>query len=136
MFPHKQIPKSKRRLSLFGDSALVVLISIVTLLLQSISFATTWNGSKIYLEGVFPYASLLFAVAIQATAYFFSNSLRSRLSFLKMAALCAALCCSTYYSYIGIYNSVNSPCSLSFKTFFSTRSICSLQSFKIAMPML
>lgn len=121
MFPHKQIPKSKRQLSLFGDSALVVLISIVTLLLQSISFATTWNGSKIYLEGVFPYASLLFAVAIQATAYFFSNSLRSRLSFLKIAALCAALCCSTYYSYIGIYNSVNSPVSYLQERYMSIR---------------
>ncbi len=98
-----------KKIELFSESSLVILVSVVTLLLQLISFATTWNGSKIYLEGVFPYASLLFAIAIQATAYFFSNSLRQKTSVLRIAALCLALCCSTYYSYIGIYNSVNSP---------------------------
>ncbi len=101
--------KTRPSLNLFSDKTLVALISVVTLLLQLISFATTWNGSKVYLEGIFPYASLLFALAIQATAYFLSNSLRNRVSFLKTAALFCALCCSTYYSYIGIYNSVNSP---------------------------
>lgn len=95
--------------SLFSEKSLTLLISIVTLLLQLISFATTWNGAKIYLEDIFPFASLLFALAIQATAYFFSNSLRRRISPLKVVALCIALCCSTSYSYIGIYNSVNSP---------------------------
>lgn len=100
---------TKLQISFFSESALVVLISIVTLLLQLISFATTWNGSRIYLEGVFPYASWLFAIAIQATAYFFSNSLRTGIRPMKVIALCTALCCSTYYSYIGIYHSVNSP---------------------------
>lgn len=100
--------KSKRR-EFFSETVLVVLVSVVTLLLQLISFATTWSGSGIYLEGVFPYASLLFAVAIQATAYFFSNSLRNKVTFLKVTAMLLAMCCSTYYSYIGIYNSVNSP---------------------------
>lgn len=95
--------------ALFSEGSLVILISLITLLLQLISFATTWSGSKVYLEGVFPFASLLFAIAIQATAYFFSNSLRTGIRPLKAVALCAALCCSTYYSYIGIYNSVNSP---------------------------
>ncbi len=93
----------------FSEYSLVILVSIVTLLLQLISFATTWEGSKVYLEGIFPFASLLFALAIQATAYFLSNSLRTKVSILKLAALLAAMCCSTYYSYIGIYNSVNSP---------------------------
>lgn len=100
---------SKKKIEPFSEVALTILISIVTLLLQLISFATTWSGSKVYLEGVFPYASLLFAVAIQTTAYFFSNSLRNRVSVLKVTALLVAICCSTYYSYIGIYNSVNSP---------------------------
>lgn len=97
--------------ALFSEKALVALISLVTLLLQLISFATTWQGSQIYLEGVFPYASLYFAVAVQSVSYFFSNSLRNRIRPLKIIALCMALCCSTYYSYIGIYNSVNSPTS-------------------------
>lgn len=104
-----QTKNKKKNISLFSQQSLVILISIVTLLLQLISFATTWDGAGIYLEGVFPYASLCFAIAIQATAYFFSNSLRNRVSILKVVALGTALCCSTYYSYIGIYNSVNSP---------------------------
>lgn len=101
--------KPNRKIELFSETALTILVSVVTLLLQLISFATTWSGSQIYLEGVFPYASLLFAVAIQATAYFFSNSLREKVTVLKVVAMCVAMCCSTYYSYIGIYNSVNSP---------------------------
>lgn len=101
--------KHLKKFSLFSERVLVVLVSFVTLFLQLISFATTWDGAKVYLDGVFPYASLLFAVAIQATAYFFSNSLRKKRSLLKIIALGMALCCSTYYSYIGIYNSVNSP---------------------------
>lgn len=103
--------KKIQSFSLFSDRSLILLISVVTLLLQLISFVTTWNGSKIYLENIFPFASLFFAVAIQATAYFFSNSLRNRVNPLKILALTIALCCSTYYSYIGIYNSVNSPVS-------------------------
>lgn len=99
----------RKHFSLFAEKPLILLVSVVTLLLQLISFATTWNGSKIYLEGIFPYASLFFAVAVQATAYFFSNSLRRKVNILKLIALFTALCCSTYYSYIGIYNSVNSP---------------------------
>lgn len=103
--------KKIQTFSLFSDASLVILVSLVTLLLQLISFATTWNGSKIYLENIFPFASLFFAIAIQATAYFLSNSLRNRIGLLKVVALTVALCCSTYYSYIGIYNSVNSPVS-------------------------
>lgn len=98
-----------RKTELFSETTLAALVSLVTLLLQLISFATTWSGSRIYLEGVFPYASLFFAIAIQATAYFFSNSLRTKAGVLKVVALLIALSCSTYYSYIGIYNSVNSP---------------------------
>jgi len=101
--------RKQQSFSLFSDAVLIILVSFVTLLLQLISFATTWNGSKIYLENIFPFASLFFAIAIQATAYFLSNSLRNRTGCLRILALVTALCCSTYYSYIGIYNSVNSP---------------------------
>lgn len=95
--------------SLFSDKVLLILISLVTLLLQLISFATTWDGAKVYLENIFPYAALCFAIAIQATSYFFENSLRQKVSPLKLLALFATICCSIYFSYIGIYNSVNSP---------------------------
>ncbi|MBQ7776591.1 MAG: hypothetical protein IJ379_11790 [Lachnospiraceae bacterium] len=101
--------RKKLNISLFSETALTILVSVATLLLQSISFATTWNGAKIYLENIFPYAALFFAIAIQSTAYFFSNSLRRKASFLKVVAVLTAMCCSTSYSYIGIYNSVNSP---------------------------
>lgn len=103
--------KKTQAFGLFSDEILTILVSVVTFLLQLISFATTWNGSKIYLENIFPFASLFFAIAIQATAYFLSNSLRNRSSLLKVLAMVVALCCSTYYSYMGIYNSVNSPVS-------------------------
>lgn len=95
--------------SLFSDKVLLILISVVTLLLQLISFATTWDGAKVYLENIFPYAALCFAIAIQATSYFFGNSLRQKVGPLKLLALLATICCSIYFSYIGIYNSVNSP---------------------------
>ena len=95
--------------SLFSDKVLLILISVVTLLLQLISFATTWDGAKVYLENIFPYAALCFAIAIQATSYFFGNSLRQKVSPLKLLALLATICCSIYFSYIGVYNSVNSP---------------------------
>ncbi len=95
--------------SLFSDKVLLILISVVTLLLQIISFATTWDGAKVYLDNIFPYAALCFAIAIQATSYFFSNSLRQKVRPLKLLALFATICCSIYFSYIGIYNSVNSP---------------------------
>lgn len=109
MEPKKARNFSVPQLALFSESSLVILASVVTLLLQLISFVNTWNGSQVYLEGIFPFASLLFAVAIQSTAYFFSNSLRDSIRPLKVAALTAAMCCSTYYAYVGIYNSVNSP---------------------------
>lgn len=95
--------------SLFSEKVLLILISVVTLLLQLISFATTWDGAKVYLENIFPYAALCFAIAIQATSYFFGNSLRQKISPLKLLALLVTVCCSIYFSYIGIYNSVNSP---------------------------
>lgn len=95
--------------SLFSDKVLLILISVVTLLLQLISFATTWDGAKVYLDNIFPYAALCFAIAIQATSYFFGNSLRQKVSPLKLLALLATICCSIYFSYIGVYNSVNSP---------------------------
>ena len=104
----RKIPKTYA-FSLFSDKALLILISIVTLLLQLISFATTWDGAKVYLENIFPYAALCFAIAIQATSYFFGNSLRQKISPLKLLALLVTVCCSIYFSYIGIYNSVNSP---------------------------
>lgn len=95
--------------SLFSDKVLLILISVVTLLLQLISFATTWDGAKVYLENIFPYAALCFAIAIQATSYFFGNSLRQKVSPLKLIAIFVTICCSIYFSYIGVYNSVNSP---------------------------
>jgi len=105
----RKIPKKNNTFSIFSDKALLILTSVVTLLLQLISFATTWDGAKVYLDNIFPYAALCFAIAIQATSYFFGNSLRQKVRPLKLIALFSAICCSIYFSYIGIYNSVNSP---------------------------
>lgn len=95
--------------SVFSNRTLAVVIALVTLFLQIISFMTTWQGAEVYFGGIFILAPLFFALAIQSIVYFLSNSLRNRVSILRVAALAVAICCSTYFSYIGIYNTVNSP---------------------------
>ncbi|MBC8546675.1 hypothetical protein H8711_06965 [Clostridiaceae bacterium NSJ-31] len=93
----------------FGTHSLLTMVAVVTLFLQLISFITTWNGARVYLGGVFFLAPLLFALAIQCTVYFLSNSLRDKIAPMRVVVLLIATACSTYYSYIGVYNTVNPP---------------------------
>ncbi|WP_418454496.1 hypothetical protein, partial [Allofournierella sp.] len=83
----------------------------VTLLLQCISFMTTLQGATLFLAGIFTLAPLFFALAVQSTAWFLAGSLRAKITPLRCVALGLALLCSTYYSYVGIYNNVNPPAS-------------------------
>lgn len=98
-----------RRRGFFGEENLLRLVTFVTLLLQAISFVTTLQGATLFLGGIFVLAPLFFALAVQATAWFLAGSLRVRITPLRCVALGLALCCSTYYSYVGIYNTVNPP---------------------------
>ena len=98
-----------RRRGFFGEENLLRLVTFVTLLLQAISFITTLQGATVFLGGIFVLAPLFFALAVQATAWFLAGSLRVRITPLRCVALGMALCCSTYYSYVGIYNTVNPP---------------------------
>lgn len=98
-----------RRRGFFGEENLLRLVTFVTLLLQAISFITTLQGATVFLGGIFVLAPLFFALAVQATAWFLAGSLRVRITPLRCLALGLALCCSTYYSYVGIYNTVNPP---------------------------
>ena len=98
-----------RRRGFFGEENLLRLVAFVTLLLQAISFITTLQGATVFLGGIFVLAPLFFALAVQATAWFLAGSLRVRITPLRCVALGMALCCSTYYSYVGIYNTVNPP---------------------------
>ena len=98
-----------RRRGFFGEENLLRLVTFVTLLLQAISFVTTLQGATVFLGGIFVLAPLFFALAVQATAWFLAGSLRVRITPLRCVALGMALCCSTYYSYVGIYNTVNPP---------------------------
>lgn len=98
-----------RRRGFFGEENLLRLVTFVTLLLQAISFITTLQGATVFLGGIFVLAPLFFALAVQATAWFLAGSLRVRITPLRCVALGLALCCSTYYSYVGIYNTVNPP---------------------------
>lgn len=98
-----------RRRGFFGEENLLRLVTFVTLLLQAISFVTTLQGATVFLGGIFVLAPLFFALAVQATAWFLAGSLRVRIAPLRCVALGMALCCSTYYSYVGIYNTVNPP---------------------------
>lgn len=96
-------------LTIFKDKRLVYVAAGVSLLLQIISFLTTYQGAEYYFKGIFILAPLLFAVAVQLVVYFLENSIRGRRNVTKIMALCLAMCCSSYFSYIGIYNNVNSP---------------------------
>lgn len=87
----------------------VLVIALVTLLLQTISFVTTYQGAKVYIGDIFPLASLFFAIAIQFCVWFFSNTSKNHKNFFRTGALLAAVCCSTWFSYTGIYTIVNSP---------------------------
>lgn len=94
---------------LFGDENFVLLAATVTLFLQIISFATTLRGSWSYFSGVFFLAPLLFSIAVQATAWSTANSLRRGVGPLRIAAMVLAMCCSSYFSFVGVYHTVNPP---------------------------
>ncbi len=96
-------------LFLFRENTLMVVSAVVSLLLQIISFFTTLDGAKAYFAATFAYAPLLFALAVQSVVYFLENGLRRRATFLKVLALTMAICCSSYFSFVGIYNNINPP---------------------------
>lgn len=96
-------------LTIFKDKKLVYVAAGVSLLLQIISFLTTYQGADYYFKGIFVLAPLLFAVSVQMVVYFLENSIRGRRNVTKIMALFLGICCSSYFSYIGIYNNVNSP---------------------------
>lgn len=96
-------------LFLFKEQSLMAVAAVVSLLLQIISFFTTWDGAQAYFAATFAYAPLLFAVAVQSVVYFLENGLRRRVTPAKIAALVLAICCSSYFSFVGIYNNVNPP---------------------------
>ncbi|MEG0153138.1 MAG: hypothetical protein RR744_08185 [Cellulosilyticaceae bacterium] len=98
---------------IFNQSTLGWLIVLVTVFLQIISLATTYEGSKVYFGGVnLPFAlsaPLLFALAIQLVVFCMSHTIRKHFKIWLVLILCMATLCSTYFSYIGIYNHINSP---------------------------
>lgn len=96
-------------LFLFRENALMAVAAIVSLLLQIISFFTTLDGAQAYFGATFAFAPLLFALAVQSVVYFLENGLRRRVTFFKIVALIMAMCCSSYFSFVGIYNNVNPP---------------------------
>ena len=96
-------------LNIFKNKQMVYVAAGVSLLLQILSFLTTYQGSVYYFKGIFVLAPLLFAVAVQMVVYFQENALRNKRNIAKILALVLAMSCSSYFSYIGIYNNVNSP---------------------------
>ncbi|MGL4773338.1 MAG: hypothetical protein ACRC2K_07220 [Clostridium sp.] len=99
--------------ALFNERNLVKVILLVTVFLQLVSLATTFKGSKVYFGGIkLPLgisAPFLFAFAIQLIVFYVSNSLRANFKKWLVVVLTLATLCSTYFSYIGIYNYINSP---------------------------
>ena len=98
---------------IFNQNTLGWLIVLVTMFLQLISLATTYEGSKVYFGGVkLPLglgAPLLFALAVQLVVFCMSHTIRRHFKAWFILILCMATLCSTYFSYIGIYNHINSP---------------------------
>lgn len=98
---------------IFNPTALSWLFVVVTLFLQIISLATTYAGSEVYFGGIhIPLkisAPFLFAFSVQVTVFALSNSLKKNFRKWVIVSLIATTFCSTYFSYIGIYNYVNSP---------------------------
>ena len=116
---------------LFRDKSLMVVAAVVSLLLQIISFFTTWDGAKAYFAATFAYAPLLFALAVQTVVYFLENGLRRRPSFGKIVALLMAMCCSSYFSFVGIYNNINPPTQYLERTYSSYAKLLSARAEEI-----
>lgn len=99
--------------SVFNETTLAWMIVIVTVFLQLISLATTYKGSIVYFGGVeLPFglsAPLLFALAVQLIVFCMSHTIRKNFKKGLLLVLIMATLCSTYFSYIGIYNYINSP---------------------------
>ena len=99
--------------TLFNPTVLSWIFLAVTFFLQLISLATTYSGSKVYFGGIkLPFglnAPLLFAISVQLIVFSISNSLKRNFRLGTIVILLAATLCSTYFSYIGIYNYMNSP---------------------------
>ena len=99
--------------AVFNQNTLAWLVVVVTVFLQIISLATTYEGSKVYFGGVgLPLglsAPLLFALAVQLIVFCMSHTIRKHFRAWFVMILLMATMCSTYFSYIGIYNHINSP---------------------------
>lgn len=98
---------------LFNHQTMAWLIVIVTAFLQLISLATTYEGSKVYFGGVaLPLgmsAPFLFAFSIQLIVFCMSHTIRKHFKPFLILILGMATLCSTYFSYVGIYNHIHSP---------------------------
>ena len=74
-------------LKIFKEKKLAYVAAGVSLLLQIISFLTTYQGAEYYFKGIFVLAPLLFAVAVQVVVYFLENSIRGKKNATKILAL-------------------------------------------------
>lgn len=99
--------------AIFNQGTLAWLIVIVTVFLQIISLATTFEGSKVYFGGVaLPFglsAPFLFALSVQLIVFCMSHTIRKHFKAWLVLILVLATLCSTYFSYVGIYNHIHSP---------------------------
>lgn len=114
---YEDMLKDKRtaRGAFFSQRTLIGVVLVVTILLQVISLSTTFKGSKVYFGGIkLPLgisAPFIFALSIQTIVFYVSNTLRINMRKWLIVVLAISVLCSTYFSYIGIYNFINSPIS-------------------------
>ena len=50
---HKSLLSERRGLAIFSEKALMIAAALISLLLQIISFVTTWQGAEAYFSSAF-----------------------------------------------------------------------------------
>lgn len=86
-------------------------VGVLIILLQSISFLTTYGGTKYYFSDMAGWIPIALAGAIQLTIVAFSFSLgtKQRNETAKKTVLALTVCVSILFSYVGVANSAINP---------------------------
>lgn len=85
---------------------------IFTLLLQILSFLTTYAGFTFFLKNINPFAPVILALVVQGTAYYLLNFRSSRKrdgNWKRNVLLCLVFAISITTSFVGVSNTIRSP---------------------------
>lgn len=96
---------------LFQNTGTNNIINVLVILLQTISFFTTYGGTKYYFAQIGGFAPVFLAAAIQITIITFSIGVQKKERKQKAQKIVLALtvCVSMLFSYVGVANSTIAP---------------------------